>query len=228
MEGYNVKEKVMKLLNNKRAFTKNVLFSLLAACLMTSSALSEDKREVLVSKFREQPVDVKPLSISKFEVTDKKSGKKNIVDLSGEKIIVVSVSEPGSEGKSYAVDEDGTIWWIDEISSGAYGGHETPSGIFHVLLKRRYHMSAAHPSPDGKNNMDFEMLFTHDGVALHLGNTRALSHGCIHVGRKDVEAMFKWVEVGTKVVVMRGNYGQFLKQELEAFKRDIEAYDRSH
>ena len=173
---------------------KNIFLVLLTACMMTSFASSEENRQVLISKFREQPVDVKPLSITKFEVTDKKSGQTKIVDLKGQKIIVVSVSEPGSEGKSYAVDEDGTIWWVDEISSGAYGGHETPSGIFHVLLKRRYHMSAAHPSPDGKNNMDFEMLFTHDGIALHLGNTRALSHGCIHVGRKDVEAMFKWVE----------------------------------
>ena len=218
----------MKLYRDKGVLMKNLFLVLLSACLITSSALAEEKRQVLISKFREQPVDVKPLSITKFEVTDKKSGQTKIVDLKGQKIIVVSVSEPGSEGKSYAVDEDGTIWWIDEISSGAYGGHETPSGIFHVLLKRRYHMSAAHPSPDGKNNMDFEMLFTHDGVALHLGNTRALSHGCIHVGRKDVEAMFKWVEVGTKVVVMRGAYGQFLNQELEAFKRDIKAYDRSH
>ena len=218
----------MKLYRDKGVLMKNLFLVLLSACLITSSALAEEKRQVLISKFREQPVDVKPLSMTKFEVTDKKSGQTKIVDLKGQKIIVVSVSEPGSEGKSYAVDEDGTIWWIDEISSGAYGGHETPSGIFHVLLKRRYHMSAAHPSPDGKNNMDFEMLFTHDGVALHLGNTRALSHGCIHVGRKDVEAMFKWVEVGTKVVVMRGAYGQFLNQELEAFKRDIKAYDRSH
>jgi lipoprotein-anchoring transpeptidase ErfK/SrfK len=207
---------------------KKIILLTLAIFLLSDLVLAEEKREILVSKFREQPVDIKPLSITKFEVTDKKSGNKNIVDLTGEKIIVVSVSEPGSEGKSYAVDKDGTIWWIDEISSGAYGGHETPSGIFHVLLKRRYHMSAAHPSPDGKNNMDFEMLFTHDGVALHLGNTRALSHGCIHVGRKDVEAMFKWVDVGTKVVILRGSYGHFLNDEIEAFKKDIEAYDRSH
>lgn len=227
MVDYSAKAKVMKLFNKGRSM-KKLLFALISTCLMTGLALAEEKREVLISKFREQPVEIKPLSITQFEVTDKKSGKKKIVDLKGEKIIVVSVSEPGSEGKSYAVDEDGTIWWVDKISSGAYGGHETPSGIFHVLLKRRYHMSATHPSPDGKNNMDFEMLFTHDGIALHLGNTRALSHGCIHVGRKDVEAMFKWVEVGTKVVVMRGSYGHFLNEEIEAFKKDIEAYNRSH
>ncbi len=216
----------MKLFNKGRDM-KKVLFTVISICLMTGLALGEEKREVIVSKFKKQPVHIKPLSITKFEVTDKK-GNNYIVDLTGQKIIVVSVSEPGSEGKSYAVDEDGTIWWVDEISSGAYGGHETPSGIFHVLLKRRYHMSATHPSADGKNNMDFEMLFTHDGIALHLGNTRALSHGCIHVGRKDVEAMFKWVDVGTKVVIMRGSYGHFLNQEIEAFKKDIEAYNKAH
>ena len=214
-------------LYNKKSYMKKVLFTVITTCLMTGLAFGNEKREVIVSKFKKQPVQIKPLSITKFEVTDKK-GNNYIVDLTGQKIIVVSVSEPGSEGKSYAVDEDGTIWWVDKISSGAYGGHETPSGIFHVLLKRRYHMSATHPSPDGKNNMDFEMLFTHDGIALHLGNTRALSHGCIHVGRKDVEAMFKWVEVGTKVVIMRGAYGQFLNQEIESFKKDIEAYNKSH
>lgn len=206
---------------------KKIFIAVLAVCLLGTLVQANDKREVVVSKFKKQPKTIRPLSVTKFELTEK-NGDQRIVDLKGQKIIVVSVSEPGSEGKSYAVDEDGTIWWVDDIASGAYGGHETPTGIFHVLLKRRYHMSAAHPSPDGKNNMDFEMLFTQDGIALHLGNTRALSHGCIHVGRKDVEAMFKWVEVGTKVVVMRGNYGQFLNQELEAFKKDIKAYDRSH
>lgn len=195
--------------------------------LLGSLMQANEKREVVVHEFKKQPTTIKPLSITKFELTDK-NGHTKIMDLKGQKIIVVSVSEPGSEGKSYAVDEDGTIWWIDDIASGAYGGHETPTGIFHVLLKRRYHMSKTHPSANGVNNMDFEMLFTQDGIALHLGNTRALSHGCIHVGRKDVAAMFKWVEVGTKVVVMRGKYGQFLNQELESFQKDIKAYDRTH
>lgn len=206
---------------------KKILKIVLATSLLVTLVQANETRDVIVSKFKKQPKKIKPLSITKFELTDK-HGNTKIMDLKGQKIVVVSVSEPGSEGKSYAVDEDGTIWWVDDIASGAYGGHETPTGIFHVLLKRRYHMSAAHPSADGKNNMDFEMLFTQDGIALHLGNTRALSHGCIHVGRKDVEAMFKWVEVGTKVVIMRGNYGQFLNQELKAFQKDIDAYDRSH
>jgi len=206
---------------------KKIFTFILVVLLFGTYLEATEKREVVVSKFKKQPSTITPLSITEFEVKDK-HGNTKIVNLKGKKFIVVSVSEPGSEGKSYAVDEDGTIWWVDTISSGAYGGHETPNGIFPIILKRRYHMSATHPSSDGKNNMDFEMLFTNQGHALHLGNTKALSHGCIHVGRKDVEAMFKWVDLKTKVVIMRGSYGQFLNQELKTFKKNIEAYNRSH
>jgi len=204
-----------------------ILTLVLAVFLAGNVVEANEEKQVLVSKFKQQAKTITPLSITEFEVQDK-HGNVKIVNLKGKKFVVVSVSEPGSEGKSYAVDEDGTIWWVDKISSGAYGGHETPNGIFPILLKRRYHMSGAHPSANGVNNMDFEMLFTNQGHALHLGNTKALSHGCIHVGRKDVEAMFKWVDTDTTVVIMRGSYGQFLNQELKSFQEDIKAYDRSH
>ena len=206
---------------------KKILKIVLATSLFVTLVQANEKREIVVSKFKHQATTITPLSITEFEIKDKE-GNTKIVNLKGKKFVVVSVSEPGSEGKSYAVDEDGTIWWVDKISSGAYGGHETPNGVFPILLKRRYHMSGTHPSKSGINNMDFEMLFTNQGHALHLGNTKALSHGCIHVGRKDVEAMFKWVDLKTKVVIMRGNYEQFLNQELKAFQKDIKAYDKSH
>lgn len=206
---------------------KRIYLIVFIAVMGTSLTQAKEKRETAVSRFKKQATTITPLSITKFEIKDK-DGHTKIVDLKGKKFIVVSVSEPDSEGKSYSVDEDGTIWWTDKIASGAYGGHETPNGIFHVLLKRRYHMSGTHPSKSGINNMDFEMLFTQNGIALHLGNPRGLSHGCIHVGRKDVEAMFRWVGVGTKVVIMRGNYGQFLEKERESFQEDIKKYDRTH
>ena len=204
-----------------------IITIVLATLLLGTLAQANEKRQVVVSKFKHQAKTITPLSITEFKVKDK-NGNTKIVNLKGKKFVVVSVSEPGSEGKSYAVDEDGTVWWVDKISSGAYGGHETPNGIFPIILKRRYHMSAAHPSANGVNNMDFEMLFTNQGHALHLGNTRALSHGCIHVGRKDVEAMFKWVDTHTKVIIMRGHYAQFLNEELKTFQKDLEAYDSSH
>ncbi len=194
------------------------------------------------TEYRKHRVNIKALTATKFELTDVNHQNPTHRDLKGKDFIVVSVREPGSDGKMYAVDSDGTIWWHADISSGAGGGklvkksgkdvvdggHETNNNIFKVLLKRRFHMSAAHPSPDGINNMDFELRFTQDGQALHLGNIYGMSHGCIHVGRQDIGALFKWVHVGMPVVIMRGNYRQHLNEEVRQFQRDIKAYNKSH
>ncbi|OQX72777.1 MAG: hypothetical protein B6D59_07490 [Campylobacteraceae bacterium 4484_4] len=189
--------------------------------------------------YRKHRVNIKALSATKFELTDVNHQNPHIVDLSGKDFFVVSVREPGSDGEVYAVDRDGTIWWHGKISSGAgggklvkengklvpVGGHETSNNIFKVLAKRRFHMSKTHPDPSGVDNMDFEIQFTPDGQALHLGNTAAMSHGCIHVGRQDIGPLFKWAKVGMPVVVMRGHYGQFLVKEVKQFQEDLREYD---
>ena len=192
--------------------------------------------------YRKHRVNIKPLSATKFELTDVNFKNPRVVNLSGKDFFVISVRESGSDGKVYAVDRDGTIWWYGTISSGAgggklvkkdgklvpSGGHETNNNIFKVLAKRRFHMSKTHPSSDGVNNMDFEIQFTPDGQALHLGNTAMMSHGCIHVGRQDISALFKWAKVGMPVVVMRGHYSHFLLDEIKQFKEDIKEYDIEH
>jgi len=188
------------------------------------------------TEYRKHRVNIKALSATKFELTDVNHQNPHIRDFTGKDFIVVSVREPGSDGQLYAVDRDGTIWWHGKISSGAggghlkngkkvVGGHETNNNVFKILAKRRFHMSKTHPAANGVNNMDFELQFTQDGQALHLGNTAAMSHGCIHVGRQDIAPLFKWAKVGMPVIVMRGHYNQFLKQEVEQFKKDIKEYD---
>ncbi|WP_456394095.1 L,D-transpeptidase [Nitratifractor sp.] len=153
-----------------------------------------------------------PLSKTRFAVVDK-SGKEKVVDLKGKDFIVVSLREKGADGLAYAVDRDGVVWWAASISSGAKG-HETPSGIFPVLRKERYYMSKAHPDPRGINNMDFSLFFTNQGHALHMGNTNAMSHGCIHVGKKGADTMFKWATHKTRVVVTREHYLPFVYYDL--------------
>lgn len=189
--------------------------------------------------YRKHRVNPHPVTATKFELTDVNGNHIRTVDFTDKDFIVVSVREPGSDGQMYAVDKDGTIWWHGKISSGAgggklvkkkgkllpVGGHETNSNVFHILAKRRFHMSKTHPDPSGKNNMDFELLFTQDGQALHLGHTAAMSHGCIHVGRQDIAALFKWAYIGMPVVIMRGHYKQFLQEEVKQFKEDIKEYD---
>jgi len=153
-----------------------------------------------------------PLSKTKFALLDKK-GKEKIVDLSGKDFIVISLREKGADGAAYAVDRDGVVWWAAPISSGAKG-HETPSGIFKVIRKERYYMSKQHPDPKGVNNMDFSLFFTDRGHALHMGNTNAMSHGCIHVGEKGAATMFQWAKHGTTVVVTREHYLPFVYYDL--------------
>jgi len=192
------------------------------------------------TQYRKHRVNIRPLSVTRFELTDIHHQHPRIVDLKGKDFFVISVREPGSDGEVYAVDRDGTIWWHGTISSGAggghltkrgnhlvpTGGHETNNNLFHVLAKRRFHMSSTHPDPSGRNNMDFEIQFTRDGQALHLGHTNHMSHGCIHVGLHDIAPLFKWARVGMPVVVMRGHYRPFLSAEVNRFKDDIKHYKK--
>ena len=75
-------------------------------------------------------------------------------------------------------------------------------------------MSKAHPDPKGVNNMDFSLFFTNRGHAIHMGNTNAMSHGCIHVGEKGANTMFKWANHKTNVVITREHYLPFVYYDL--------------
>ena len=154
-----------------------------------------------------------PLSKTKFAVLDN-NGKEKVMDLAGQDFIVTSLREKGADGIAYAVDRDGVVWWAAVISSGAKG-HETPSGIFTIFRKERFYMSKAHPEASGINNMDFSLWFTQQGHAIHMGNSNAMSHGCIHVGKKGAKTMFNWATKNkTKVVVTREHYLPFVYYDL--------------
>lgn len=153
-----------------------------------------------------------PLSKTKF-VVQPKNGAEKTVDLTGQDFIVASLREEGADGIAYAIDRDGVVWWAASISSGAKG-HETPSGVFPIFRKERFYMSKSHPDPKGINNMDFSLWFTQEGHAIHMGNDDGMSHGCIHVGERGADTMFKWAKKGTKVVVTREHYLPFVYYDL--------------
>lgn len=152
-----------------------------------------------------------PLSKTVFKLF--KNDEEEIVDLSGKNFIVVSVREPGSDGRFYAVDRDGTVWWSGPLTSGA-PDFRSPSGIFTIFLKKRYHMSRAYPDESGVNNMDYMMMFTKAGHALHKGSVDWMSHGCIHIDPKDVPVIYHWSNYKTKVVITRHSYMPFAREEL--------------
>ena len=142
-----------------------------------------------------------------------KGNQERIVDLTGQNFIIVSVREVGSDGRFYAVDVDGTVWWSGPVTSGA-PEFRSPSGIFPIIQKKRYHMSNAFPDESGINNMDYMMKFTRQGHALHKGSVDWLSHGCIHIDPRDVPTLYKWSNFKTKVVITRHSYMPFAREDL--------------
>ncbi|HIP27874.1 MAG TPA: L,D-transpeptidase [Sulfurovum sp.] len=154
-----------------------------------------------------------PVTKTVFKVVNLISGKEDTIDLTGKNFIVVSVREKGSDGRFYAVDSDGTVWWSGPVTSGA-PEFRSPSGIFPIIYKKRYHMSTAFPEESGVNNMDYMMMFTHNGHALHKGSVDWMSHGCIHIDPKDVPVIYNWSKHGMQVVVTRHSYMPFAKDDL--------------
>jgi len=152
-----------------------------------------------------------PLSKTEFLIIHHKKREK--IDLTGKDFILVSVREKGSDGRFYAVDRDGTVWWSGPVTSGA-PEFASPSGVFSVIQKRRYHMSTAFPDPSGINNMDYMIKFTQRGHALHQGSVDWMSHGCIHVDKKDIPVIFKWARIGMRIVVTRHSYMPYAQEDL--------------
>ena len=156
-------------------------------------------------------VETIPISKTMFKLVN--GNNERIVDLTSKNFIVVSVREEGSDGRFYAVDVDGTVWWSGAITSGTLE-FKTPSGIFTIFQKKRYHMSTAFPDPSGINNMNYMMKFTKHGHALHEGSINWLSHGCIHIDPKDVPVIYHWSNYRTKVVITRHSYMPFAREDL--------------
>ncbi len=159
------------------------------------------------------PIGTETMPIAKTVFKLIKDDSEKIVDLTGKDFIVVSVRERGSDGRFYAVDRDGTVWWSGPVTSGA-PEFRSPSGIFTIFQKKRYHMSTLWPDESGVNNMDYMMKFTKGGHALHKGSVDWMSHGCIHIDPKDVPVIYNWSTFKTKVVITRHTYMPFAKEDL--------------
>jgi len=154
-----------------------------------------------------------PVSKTIFSVINLKTEHERIVDLTGKNFIVVSVREKGSDGRFYAVDKDGTVWWSGPVTSGAEE-YRSPSGVFSIIQKKRHHMSTTYPDESGANNMDYMMKFTWSGHALHKGSVGWMSHGCIHIDPKDVPVLYRWSHYGMPVVITRHSYMPYAKEDL--------------
>jgi lipoprotein-anchoring transpeptidase ErfK/SrfK len=97
------------------------------------------------------------------------------------------------------VFHQGVPWSNTRISSGKRR-HETPSGVFPILQKRRHHRSNIYSNAP----MPFMQRLTWDGIALHAGRVPgyAASHGCIRMPAGFAEALFKLTNMSATTVVI--------------------------
>ena len=84
------------------------------------------------------------------------------------------------------------------VSTGV-SGHDTPTGVFSILQRNRYHESNIYSNAP----MPFMQRLTWSGIALHQGhvpNGRA-SHGCIRLPAGFAETLWGMGRIGMRVVV---------------------------
>ena len=84
------------------------------------------------------------------------------------------------------------------ISSGQ-PGYRTPTGIFSIIQKNRYHESNIYSGAP----MPFMQRLTWSGIALHAGNLPgyAASHGCVRLPYDFAQRLFSMTKMGARVIV---------------------------
>ncbi|NTE86167.1 L,D-transpeptidase family protein [Agrobacterium rubi] len=107
--------------------------------------------------------------------------------------IIVSKTE-----QTLSLYEDGALIATSKVSSGK-PGHDTPSGIFSILDKRKYHESNIYSAAP----MPFMQRLTWSGIALHEGHVPnyPASHGCIRLPSKFAKKLFGMTARGVHVIV---------------------------
>lgn len=105
------------------------------------------------------------------------------------------------------------------ISSGKQG-HETPTGIFSTLEKRRHHASNIYSDAP----MPFMQRLTWSGIALHESGhvpPYPASHGCIRLPTETAKTLFSDLHVGTHVVVAHAELQPRVFRHADLFKAPV-------
>jgi hypothetical protein len=84
------------------------------------------------------------------------------------------------------------------ISSGQ-AGHRTPTGVFSIIQRNRYHESNLYSNAP----MPFMQRLTWSGIALHEGHLPGYpaSHGCIRLPTTFAQQLWGMTRLGTRVIV---------------------------
>lgn len=109
-------------------------------------------------------------------------------------LIVIS-----KKSQNMFVFSDGALWASAPVSTGKRR-HETPSGVFPILQKRRFHRSNLYSNAP----MPFMQRLTWDGIALHSGRVPGYpaSHGCVRMPHAIAQSLFKLTNASATTVVI--------------------------
>ena len=163
--------------------SKRVLCGAAAACLLFASPANSAQEQ--------------QSSVAQAEYTELKPGK--FIwhpQATKEGALEIVVSLPLQVAYVY---RGGTVIGVSTVSTGK-PGHETPTGSFEILQKRREHYSNLHDNAP----MPFMQRLTWDGIALHAGEIpgRPASHGCVRLPLAFAKALFEVTQVGASVHIV--------------------------
>lgn len=118
---------------------------------------------------------------------------KSKTDAEGSPRLVISLSDQ----LAYLYRGD-TLIAAASISTGE-PGRDTPTGIFEVFLKKKFHRSVKYDNAP----MPHMQMITDFGVALHAGHNpgHPASHGCIRLPAQFAAKLYGVTTVGTQVLI---------------------------
>lgn len=139
-----------------------------------------------------RPIDTPKDSLKKGEFTW-------APELAPQGPILVTVSLDEQRAYTY---RNGVLIGVATTSTGKKG-HETPTGVFHTILKDAKHRSSKYNNA----SMPYTQKFTQYGVALHAGGLPGYpsSHGCVHLPSEYARLLFNQAPTGMVVVVTNKN-----------------------
>lgn len=112
------------------------------------------------------------------------------------------------------VYRNGVRMAVTTVSTGK-PGHETPTGVFHILQKDPNH----HSSKYNDAPMPFQERLTMDGIALHAGGLPGYpeSHGCVHLPLEFSKLLFGITQLGGTVIIAGAPGNPLMSPDLGLF-----------